>query len=233
VTWYLSLLKIFLTHCETDYYKYTKFHRNIKNFMIQSGDPTGTGKGGQSIWRKPFPDEFCETLKHDGEGVLSMANSGIDTNGSQFFITYKSAPHLNNKHSIFGKLVGGSDILQEFANYETDDMDRPLEDIIILQTIVYFNPLSESSIKKAEQIVKQKEKAEKEKGEYGAWLSNPGSLPGKKGVSNNNNESNKIGKFITNTTPSKKRNILDFGQISQSSSNSKKLKMEPGSFSNF
>jgi len=220
----------FLTHCENNYYKYTKFHRNIKHFMIQSGDPTGTGKGGQSIWGKPFPDEFNDTLKHEGEGVLSMANSGANTNGSQFFITYKSAPHLNKKHTVFGNLVGGTEILHELANYETDDSDRPLQDIVILETIVYSNPLSSASLKEAQQAVKETEKKEKEKGEYGAWLSNPSMLNKKVSATAT---SNGIGKYITNNQPStKKRSALDFGSISQSD-NTKKKKVESGSFANF
>jgi peptidyl-prolyl cis-trans isomerase-like protein 2 len=223
----------FLTHCENNYYKYTKFHRNIKHFMIQTGDPTGTGKGGQSIWGKPFPDEFNDTLKHDGEGVLAMANSGPNTNGSQFYITYKSAPHLNKKHTVFGSLVGGTETLHEFANFESDDNDRPIEDIVILETIVYTNPLNAASLKEAQQVVKDTEKKEKEKGEYGAWLSNP-SMLNKKGSATAT--SNGIGKYITNTQPStKKRSALDFGMISQTSESSKKKKVDgtAGTFANF
>jgi peptidyl-prolyl cis-trans isomerase-like protein 2 len=224
----------FLTHCTNNYYKHVKFHRNIKNFMIQGGDTSGTGRGGKSIWDKPFPDEFHDSLKHDGEGVLAMANSGKDTNGSQFYITYKSAPHLNKKHTVFGRLVGGSDQLHDLAEIEVDPMDRPLEDIVILQTIVYTNPLSDAAIKESQQAEKEKEKKEKEKEEYGAWLSNPGSLPVKKISSNVTN--NGIGKYISNngsnTQLSGKKRALDFGAISQTD-NLKKKKLEPGSFSNF
>ena len=88
------------------YYDNVIFHRVIKNFMIQGGDPTGTGRGGQSIYGKKFQDEFDPRLSMDGPGYLSMANAGPDTNGSQFFITLRECKYLNGKHTIFGKVVG-------------------------------------------------------------------------------------------------------------------------------
>ena len=94
--------------------------------MIQGGDPTGTGRGGESIWGKPFKDEFTSKLGHSERGILSMANSGPSSNGSQFFILYKSAPHLNNKHTVFGRLVGGMDVLAKMERVAVDPEDRPL-----------------------------------------------------------------------------------------------------------
>lgn len=94
--------------------------------MIQGGDPTGTGKGGESIWGKPFKDEINPKLIHSGRGVVSMANSGPDTNGSQFFILYKSANHLNYKHTVFGGVVGGLTTLSAMEKVPVDDSDRPL-----------------------------------------------------------------------------------------------------------
>lgn len=94
--------------------------------MIQGGDPTGTGKGGQSIWGKPFKDELNSKLLHSGRGVVSMANSGPHTNGSQFFILYKSATHLNFKHTVFGMVVGGLTTLAAMEKVPVDDDDRPL-----------------------------------------------------------------------------------------------------------
>lgn len=96
--------KNFLALCGSGYYDGTKFHRNIKKFMVQGGDPTGTGKGGESIYGKYFDDEISDNLRHDGRGVVSMANRGPHTNGSQFFILYDKAPHLNNVNTIFAKV---------------------------------------------------------------------------------------------------------------------------------
>ncbi|KAK6162469.1 hypothetical protein DH2020_002310 [Rehmannia glutinosa] len=93
----------FLALSASGYYDGTIFHRNIKGFMIQGGDPTNTGKGGTSIWGKKFNDEIRESLKHNARGMLSMANSGPNTNGSQFFITYAKQPHLNGLYTIFAK----------------------------------------------------------------------------------------------------------------------------------
>ncbi|XP_065211113.1 RING-type E3 ubiquitin-protein ligase PPIL2 [Planococcus citri] len=133
----------FLKLCQRGYYENTKFHRSIRNFMIQGGDPTGTGTGGESIWKKPFEDEFKPNLTHSGRGILSMANSGTNTNKSQFFITFRSCRHLDNKHTVFGKIVGGMDTLNMIEQVEVDNKDRPIEDIIILKTQVFVDPYQE------------------------------------------------------------------------------------------
>lgn len=105
--------------------------------MIQGGDPTGTGTGGQSIWGKPFKDEVNSKLLHTGRGVVSMANSGPHSNGSQFFIMYKSAKYLNYKHTVFGMVVGGLTTLAAMEKVPVDDKDRPLVSAILLVELVY------------------------------------------------------------------------------------------------
>ena len=94
---------------DAGYYNNTTFHRIIKGFMIQGGDPTGTGRGGESVYGGKFEDEITRNLKHVGAGVVSMANSGPNTNGSQYFITLKPCPWLDGKHTVFGKVVGPAD----------------------------------------------------------------------------------------------------------------------------
>lgn len=93
----------FLALCASDYYNGSLFHRNIKGFIVQTGDPTGTGKGGASIWGGKFEDEFKENLKHTDRGMVSMANSGPNTNASQFFISYAAQPQLDLKYTLFGE----------------------------------------------------------------------------------------------------------------------------------
>ncbi|XP_071534720.1 RING-type E3 ubiquitin-protein ligase PPIL2 [Panulirus ornatus] len=150
--------------CERGYYNGTKFHRSIRHFMIQGGDPEGTGKGGESIWGTPFKDEFRHNLSHKGRGVLSMANSGPDTNKSQFFITYRSCTHLDGKHTIFGRVVGGLATLSAMEAIETDNKDTPIEDIIIHETSVFVNPFKEADHQLAEErrIDLEKRKAEED-----------------------------------------------------------------------
>jgi peptidyl-prolyl cis-trans isomerase-like protein 2 len=132
------------------YYNGVKFHRNIRNFMIQGGDPTGTGKGGTSIWGKNFQDEFDGPLTHDARGIMSMANKGKNTNSSQFFITYKPAKHLDRKHTIFGRVVGGMDVLQKLENVPTDEGNRPERNIIMENVVVFVDPFEEFQKQKRE-----------------------------------------------------------------------------------
>ena len=126
----------FLGLVEKGYYNGLIFHRVIKDFMIQGGDPTGTGSGGSSIWGKPFADEFNRDVKFDKPGILAMANSGPCTNGSQFFITTVNTPWLNMRHTIFGKVTAGYDVVQKLENIGVDDCDKPSVDQKIIRAYV-------------------------------------------------------------------------------------------------
>lgn len=133
----------FLALCASDYYNGCVFHRNIKGFMLQTGDPTGTGKGGNSIWGDKFEDELTDTLKHNVSGVVSMANNGPDSNGSQFFITYAKQPHLDLKYTIFGKVIDGFETLDEIEKQPVNEKNyRPLNDIHLLNVTIHANPLA-------------------------------------------------------------------------------------------
>lgn len=123
------------------FYTGTIFHRVIQNFMIQGGDPEGSGRGGPGY---KFEDEFDPSLKFDGAGILAMANAGPNTNGSQFFITVATTPHLNNAHTIFGLVTQGYDVVESISTAETDAGNRPSEDVIIQSIEIIEYPASES-----------------------------------------------------------------------------------------
>ncbi|KAJ4405634.1 Peptidyl-prolyl cis-trans isomerase-like 1 [Didymella pomorum] len=112
------------------------FHRIISSFMIQGGDPTGTGRGGESIYGEKFEDEISPALKHTGAGILSMANSGPNTNGSQFFITLAPTPWLDGKHTIFGRVKSGMQSVKKLGLVKTDREDRPVEEVKILKAYI-------------------------------------------------------------------------------------------------
>ncbi|VAI87455.1 unnamed protein product [Triticum turgidum subsp. durum] len=129
------------------YYDNVVFHRIIKDFIVQGGDPSGTGRGGESIYglvyghccflcRAKFEDEIKPELKHTGAGILSMANAGPNTNGSQFFITLAPCQSLDGKHTIFGRVCRGMEIVKRLGSIQTDKNDRPIHEVKILRTVV-------------------------------------------------------------------------------------------------
>jgi peptidylprolyl isomerase len=125
---------------EKGYYNGIIFHRVIKGFMLQCGDPTGTGRGGTSIWGKPFGDEVNADVTFDKPGLLAMANSGPNTNGSQFFITVAKTPWLNMRHTIFGEVISGYDVVEKIENTPTDGQDKPLTEQKIIKAYVKTTP---------------------------------------------------------------------------------------------
>jgi cyclophilin family peptidyl-prolyl cis-trans isomerase len=120
--------KNFIDLAEKDFYDGVIFHRVIDGFMIQGGDPQGTGRGGPGY---TIPDEFHPELTHDAPGILSMANAGPNTGGSQFFITLAPTPWLDGKHAIFGRVVDGMDVVEAIGSVDTGPGDRPREDVVI------------------------------------------------------------------------------------------------------
>ncbi len=126
----------FLLLLEKKYYDGIIFHRVIKNFMIQGGDPTGTGAGGASAWGTNFTDECKKNVSFDRPGLLAMANRGPNTNGSQFFITTASTPWLNMRHTIFGEVVKGMEIIRKIENTACGPQDRPIDNQKILHAYV-------------------------------------------------------------------------------------------------
>jgi len=126
----------FVTHAKNGYYDGLIFHRVIKDFMIQGGDPTGTGRGGESIWKKEFVNEHAANVVFDKPFLLAMANHGPNTNGSQFFITTEATPFLNGGYTIFGEVVSGQKAVEKIENTKTARADRPIEKQIIKKVIV-------------------------------------------------------------------------------------------------
>jgi cyclophilin family peptidyl-prolyl cis-trans isomerase len=127
----------FLGLVKKGYYNGIIFHRVIDNFMVQGGDPAGTGRGGESIWGKPFADEFSSKLKFEGAGILAMANAGPNTNGSQFFITLVATPWLDGKHTIFGKVVNGMDVVKAIGKVQVSQgTSKPLKDVVMKKVLL-------------------------------------------------------------------------------------------------
>ncbi|MEA3290089.1 MAG: peptidylprolyl isomerase [Campylobacterota bacterium] len=128
----------FSTHIKNGYYNGIIFHRIIKRFMVQGGDPTGTGRGGESIWGKPFKDEFTPKAMFNKAGILAMANAGRNTNGSQFFITTVATPHLNGRHTIFGYIKDKASykVLKKLEGVQTGFRDAPVTEQKIIKAYI-------------------------------------------------------------------------------------------------
>lgn len=134
----------FMTLISKNYYNDVIFHRLIPNFMAQCGDPSSTGSGGVSAFGKPFEDEFDNRILHNTRGVISMANSGANSNKSQFFITFAEAKHLDMKHSVFGRVVGGLATLQRLEQVECDSKNKPLDEVKVSSIVILENPITEA-----------------------------------------------------------------------------------------
>ena len=131
----------FVTHINNGYYNGTIFHRTIRKFMIQGGDPTGSGKGGESIWGEDFEDEIAKGYAFDKAGILAMANAGPNTNGSQFFITTTRTPHLNGLHTIFGEISKENKqesfkTLRKIEYSPTNSHDKPIKEQKIIKAYI-------------------------------------------------------------------------------------------------
>ncbi|KAL7274601.1 Peptidyl-prolyl cis-trans isomerase cyp10 [Rhizina undulata] len=135
----------FLALCASGYYDNTPIHRSIPSFIVQMGDgELRNGKGGQSIWGGKFEDEIRPALRHNSRGVVSMANSGRDTNGSQFFVTYKGHAHLDGRNTVFGKVIDGADTtLVKLEEMEVDKKGRPKTPAVIERVTIHANPLAD------------------------------------------------------------------------------------------
>ena len=130
----------FLEYVGDEFYDGTIFHRVVRGFMVQGGDPSGTGRGGESIYGGKFRDEVTRELKHVGAGVLSMANTGRDTNGSQFFTTLAPTPWLDGKHTIFGRVAAGMGTIRKCGMVQTDGNDRPTSEIKVFRAYPAATP---------------------------------------------------------------------------------------------
>ena len=130
-------VKNFIELSKKDYYDGVIFHRVIKGFMIQGGDPTGTGRGGESIYGGVFENEYAPNVTFDKPGIVAMANAGKNTNGSQFFITTAPTSHLNGGYTIFGHVIKGYDVVQKIENTPTQRGDRPVKEQVIKDVSIH------------------------------------------------------------------------------------------------
>ncbi|KAF2710253.1 peptidyl-prolyl cis-trans isomeras-like protein-like 2 [Pleomassaria siparia CBS 279.74] len=229
----------FVKLAQKGYYKDTLFHRNVKGFMLQGGDPTGTGRGGESIWGKPFNDEFDGPEKHDKRGIISMANKGKNTNTSQFFITYRAVPHLDRKHTIFARVVGGLDTtLRAMESAEVGEKDRPVVDMEILDVVVFVDPFEEWQKERKSKEDKEAEAEEIKKAggaadERTTWTGKRIRADGK--VESTGGESLGVSKYLRQAQAEAKLDdeIVGFVDEEEPEPVRKKNKVRAGGFGNF
>ncbi|OSX67366.1 hypothetical protein POSPLADRAFT_1130482 [Postia placenta MAD-698-R-SB12] len=153
----------FLQLAKAGKYNNCLFHRLVPGFMIQTGDPAGTGAGGESCWGTPFRDEhdMRNVAKHDSRGVVAMANKGPGTNGSQFYVTFRETPHLDKKHTVFGKLVGGEDVLDALEALPVKPgTERPAKSVRISEVIIYQDPFEEFKERRQKKLARRAEAEE-------------------------------------------------------------------------
>ncbi|KAN0100524.1 Cyclophilin-like domain containing protein [Tylopilus felleus] len=210
------------------------FHRLIPGFMTQTGDPTGTGAGGQSYWGTPFRDEYDlkGAAKHDSRGIVAMANKGAGTNGSQWYITFRATPHLDNKHTVFGKLVGGEDVLDTLEKLpRKEGAERPAKPVRITEVIIHQDPFETYKTRLAKKLARQAEasseglkESQKTPGDNVNWF---GVKVGTRDESPGSSPSVGVGKYLGNKRPleldgvhkalpaeeSKKKKRLGFGDF--------------------
>lgn len=136
------LAENFLALAASGAYDGTVFHRNIPGFLVQGGDPTGTGKGGDSIFGGKLPDEIHPALKHDARGVVAAANSGPNTNGSQFYIAYSKQASLDGVYSVIGRVIHGWETLEKIERLPTGKKHRPLEPPVVQSVTIHANPFA-------------------------------------------------------------------------------------------
>ena len=196
----------FLRLVQSNYFDGIKFHRLIKGFMVQGGDPSGSGRGGESTWGTVFQDEFVDSLKHSKRGVLSMANSGPNTNRSQFFIIFGPRAHLDKRHTVFGEVSGGLETLDSIEQVPTGPGDSPLIDVVLTSAAVLFNPfehLDEEQEEEKAVAVQQVDDSRR-----GEWFSNISkSYPKPELVK----AEGSVGKYLASSANEKGKGVIDFG----------------------
>lgn len=139
----LTKLQNFLALCASSFYDRSPIHRLVPGFMFQAGSPaSGSTKTSTSIWQEPFEDEIRPTLRHNARGIVSMANKGPRSNGSQFFVCFAPAPHLDGKNTVFGRVIEGEDVLDRIEGLDVDTKNRPKDKIIITDVKIHANPLA-------------------------------------------------------------------------------------------